>query len=35
MVFFIENENQLKVRITKPSSRAQLENFANHIRSIL
>lgn len=35
MVFYVENENQLKVRITKPQSRANLKAFASKIREKL
>ena len=35
MVFYVENENCLKVRITKPQSRKNLRQIASKIRSYL
>ena len=35
MVFYVENENCLKVRITKPQSRKNLRQLASQIRAKL
>lgn len=35
MVFYVENENCLKVRITKPQSRKNLRQLATQIRAKL